>query len=315
MEKDIGFSIVIPCYNVENCIDRCMNSIINTRYSNCEIICINDCSTDNTLKKLHEYEERYSNLILINNINNMGAGESRNRGIDISTKEYITFLDADDEITSDFFNKLNVCIKTNNCDCVIFDAINKKKGREIPISMFHTKKYEMGVVRIKDALVYVKGCTWGKVYRSKIIKDNKIRYASLKRNEDLVFTKVAVARMESVYYYKKPLYRYIDNEESLMHNNELLDLSNAFSAYSMIERQIPEYQDELHSIYLIEIIYATCLSAIKKKIDCRRHLKEITQDFKIKDKYFRNYSLKYKVVLLLLRLHLFGCIKFLLRIA
>lgn len=102
-------SIIIPCYNVENLIDRCLTSIINQTIglSHMEIILINDASTDNTLEKLKQWEQKYSdNIILITYNENLRQGGARNVGLTYATGDYIGFVDSDDWIEPNMYETL-----------------------------------------------------------------------------------------------------------------------------------------------------------------------------------------------------------------
>ena len=95
MQKFI--SVIIPCYNVENYVARCLDSVINQTYNNLEIICVNDGSTDNTLAILKDYAKKDSRIKIIDKKNG-GLSSARNAGIEVASYEYVVFLDSDDWI-------------------------------------------------------------------------------------------------------------------------------------------------------------------------------------------------------------------------
>ena len=99
--KDL-ISVIIPVYNGENDIKKCIDSVINQTYKNLEIIIINDGSTDNTFKILKEYKNKYGDKLVVIDQKNKGQAIARNNGIKKSTGKYITFLDADDYLKKDF---------------------------------------------------------------------------------------------------------------------------------------------------------------------------------------------------------------------
>ena len=103
--NDIKISVVIPSYNAEKYIARCIDSVLNTGYDNLEIICINDGSKDGTLSVLREYEKKYDSIKVIDTPNE-GASKARNLGIEKACGDFITFLDSDDWIHPQFFNTL-----------------------------------------------------------------------------------------------------------------------------------------------------------------------------------------------------------------
>ena len=94
-------SVIIPVYNTENFLPRCLESVCNQTLSDIEIICINDCSTDNSLEVLKKYPVKIIDLP-----ENKGAAYARNRGIEAATGEYIGFVDSDDFVDLDFYEKL-----------------------------------------------------------------------------------------------------------------------------------------------------------------------------------------------------------------
>ena len=103
--NDIKISVVIPSYNAEKYIGRCIDSVLNTGYDNLEIICINDGSKDGTLAVLRDYEKKYDCIKVIDTPNG-GVSRARNLGIEKACGDFITFLDSDDWIHPQFFNTL-----------------------------------------------------------------------------------------------------------------------------------------------------------------------------------------------------------------
>lgn len=103
-EKD-KITVIIPVYNVENYLERCLKSILYNTYTNLEIICVNDGSTDNSKKILEDYSKRDKRVVVINK-KNAGVSSARNAGIKIATGEYIAFVDSDDWIHEKYFEYL-----------------------------------------------------------------------------------------------------------------------------------------------------------------------------------------------------------------
>ena len=102
-------SVVIPCYNVENYVETCLKSITAQSYSNLEIICVNDCSTDTTAEKLAVLKENDERISICTHAKNQGLFRARITGIKHSHGDYIAFVDSDDHIDEDFFRCL-ICI-------------------------------------------------------------------------------------------------------------------------------------------------------------------------------------------------------------
>lgn len=98
-------TIIIPVYNTEKYLKKCLNSVVNQTYKNLEIIVINDASSDNSLAILENYAKKYKNIKLVNNPVNLGVSISRNIGLDCANGDYIYFLDSDDFIRNDAIEK------------------------------------------------------------------------------------------------------------------------------------------------------------------------------------------------------------------
>ena len=105
------FSVIIPIYNSDKYLIKCIDSVINQKKTNVEIVLVNDCSTDNSAKICDYYEKKYSFIKLINHKKNLGVGVSRNKAIKFSKGEYLVFLDSDDNLLNNSLNGLEKFIK------------------------------------------------------------------------------------------------------------------------------------------------------------------------------------------------------------
>ena len=126
-EKD-KITAIIPVYNVENYLERCLKSILYNTYTNLEIICVNDGSTDNSKKILEDYSKRDKRVVVINK-KNAGVSSARNAGIKIATGEYIAFVDSDDWIHEKYFEYLIRGIDT--ADLVICNYIRSYRSGSV----------------------------------------------------------------------------------------------------------------------------------------------------------------------------------------
>lgn len=274
-------SVIIPVYNVENLLDKCIQSVLNQTYQNLELILIDDGSLDNSGKMCDEYAKKDERIRVIHQ-ENRGQAKARNAGLDIATGDYVMFVDADDYIEVDTLELINQAIEENQADCVLFDYYFRRKIPHIRKSLL---KGNQGKICKSDAFVYSTGSTWGKVYLLKNIKNNHIEFPDLKRNEDMPFNKLAISVSQSIYYLQKPLYNYVNNENSLMHNGKLADEKNAIQAFELLyDRLNDEFSEELEAIFLKQYLYATTLTLVRKKCST----KEIKNQIEICEKKYPN---------------------------
>lgn len=206
-----SISYIVPCYNASKTIARCLDSIRVGGGDDYEIIVVDDCSTDNSIEILQKYHNDIEpRLIIVKNASNVGAGASRNVGVSMSTKDYVTFVDSDDTIDNGFYSTLRPLLDSNY-DAVIFDATRVVGDKRLYYKSLFSRRRTNGDIESRDALVFAKGGVLGKIYRREIITKNCVKFATIPRNEDLVFTKIALSNCKKVFYLNDSLYNYIDN--------------------------------------------------------------------------------------------------------
>lgn len=169
-------SIIIPVYNAEKLITRCLDSLINQTYKNIEVVCINDGSTDKTYAILKEYAKKYDSIYCYTQ-KNKGCGETRNRAFSLVTGEYITFVDADDYVEEDYIEKL--ISNAKNYDIVVCGY--KKYDTNLN---FLFKKTPKGVE--EDYFTFLS--TVCKLYKKTFLDKFNLKFSSRKVGSDTLFT-------------------------------------------------------------------------------------------------------------------------------
>ena len=125
----VAVTIIIPIYNCERYLSKCLDSAINQTLKNIEIICVDDGSTDSTPKILHEYSDKDSRIIVITQKNSK-QGCARNRGLEIAKGEYVTFLDSDDWLDANYCELLYNAVKKIDVNIAVANIIRKKKNKQ-----------------------------------------------------------------------------------------------------------------------------------------------------------------------------------------
>ena len=216
-------SVIIPAYNVEQYIFRCLESVVSQTYSNLEIIVIDDGSTDSTYERAIEFQEKDSRVKVVTK-ENEGLGLTRNYGVNLATGDYITFIDSDDYIKVDAIETLFKYI--DNADIVIgghyFDnepqhlALKEGYYCDSEIQSLLLPRIMGNSPKKKDALTYT---ATGKLFRKKLF-DNGVSFKSEREYiwEDLVFSLDVLQQAKGVYLLDKQLYYYTYNPDSLTHS-------------------------------------------------------------------------------------------------
>lgn len=212
-------SIIVPIYNSEKTIKRCIESLLNQTYKNLEIILVNDGSTDKSKEICKFYYNKYSNIKVINK-ENSGVSSSRNVGINSSKGKYILFCDADDFVELDWCYSLYENIKKEECELSIcgYSSYNEKMNLE-KINIYDENLYcsyiypkEFIKLRKKSMLNSV----WNKMFIADIIKLNNIKFKDIALGEDTIFVLNYICKIKKISIINKSLYNYLScNSQSL----------------------------------------------------------------------------------------------------
>lgn len=216
---NIKFSIIVPVYNVEDYIKECLDSIKNQTFSDFEVLCVDDGSTDNSLDILNEYASQ-DYRFKVSTQKNQGQGVARNNAIEIATGEYLLCVDPDDIIDLKTLEILNKRLEQQDVDLVFFDYqifgdIVKTKNVYFKDEIKKSLKLNITDNQVFNWLVFAKGniskipqmpCT--KVYSKKFIKENNIKFLPNRLGEDHIFSIGSALLADKILYVQKPFYHY-----------------------------------------------------------------------------------------------------------
>lgn len=223
-------SIIIPVYNMEKHLARCLDSVINQTYKNIEIILVNDGSKDNSLKICREYQYKDNRIKIVDKVNE-GVSVARNYGLEAATGDYIGFIDPDDWIEPNMYESMLETIKNNNCNIAFCNYFKDNKFNSSP-KTFKFKKDVLGKLDIIDELIgnmigiediipryyNVMGCVWRCLYKRDFIEKYQVRFKpGITIMEDLLFTIEALIYCDKVCINHKALYHYMQNKASSLH--------------------------------------------------------------------------------------------------
>ena len=267
-------SIIIPVYNVENYLEECLDSVINQTFSDLEIICIDDGSTDNTLNILKSYENIDSRIKVISQ-ENKGVGSARNAGIEVATGKYIYFIDSDDYIYLDAIEEMYEQAERNSSDIVVISRMreegkDRQKNRDgfnfdyaLKINGDNYKHLTFNYKDIKKNVLN----TYYNVFMVFYNKEFLDSYPDFVFQEGLIYEDVlfhvkTFLRAERISYIPKAFYFYRKNPNSIMgntgHNMDIIKVINSVEDFLIENGYSEEFKNELDlfkvrqiSLYLI----------------------------------------------------------------
>lgn len=203
-------SILVPVYNVENYIHRCLESIINQSYENIEVIIVNDCSKDSSVKIINEIltKSKTNKIIkIINHDENLGLGGARLTGLKNTTGEWLMFVDGDDYLELDAVKKLVEFANDSNPEMIVFgyNIVYSKKTVKVKSDFDYKENYIQGML-LRNKCVAV----WNKFYKTSLFIDNNIYpEIGLNQGEDYAITPRVAEKAKKIIRIDEPLYNYI----------------------------------------------------------------------------------------------------------
>lgn len=260
MSKKI--SIIIPVYNTEKYIEKCIRSVLAQTYENLEIICVDDGSEDASGSILDKISKEDDRLHVIHN-KRSGVGVSRNIAMQAATGDYYGFVDSDDYIASDMYGTLLEAIEKSNVDIVTCNyyldydgkieiAKNEKKVPDIPME---TKEF-LQYVWERDIYKGVANYLWTKLYKKELIKNDKgeliNRFENGFSGTDIIFNAMVCTQAKDILYIDIPLYYYTQRNDSIVHSSSAQ--INTLSWVEAYERIIDIYNEQDVRKDIVELV-------------------------------------------------------------
>ena len=312
MNNDL-ISIIVPCYNAEKYIKKCIETIKNQTYKNLEVLLINDGSKDNTekiIKKETSKDKRFKYYYKENG----GLSDARNYGLDKFTGEYICFIDSDDYIEPNFIEELYNCIKNNNCK---ISVCGLKRVYEDKVTYDKINKDVVNTCIIPAA--------WNKMFHKSLFLDTNIKFPFKKWYEDLcAISKVIFFSNGSYAVVDKPLYNYTQNNSSIMHTYDdrifdifyvIDDLEDFLKKNNIYDK----YKENIEFINIYHILIGTIYRSSFHKDFSKELIKDIIEKVEKKypnwknNKYLKKQSFVYKMYLKLVQYKMCALLYFLLK--
>ncbi len=244
-------SIIVPCYNAEKYLPKCLDSLINQTLKDIEIICVNDGSTDGSLSVLKDYAKKDSRIVIIDK-ENSGPGACRNIGIEKATGEFIQFVDSDDWIEPE---TCEVCYQKsleNDVDMVSFNANIVHSKKTTPLYYYNTKKEKLVSLEDMISLLFKSPFhSWHFLFKKDFLTQHQIKYPEhIVLCEDVIFSLTCWIKAKKALLLPNLFYNYVQLNSSITHSTKhVFDIFNVIKELkkiiSPLKKTYPQLEDEL----------------------------------------------------------------------
>lgn len=254
----IDLSVIIPIYNVEEYLERCLNSVLSQDIQNMEIICVNDGSTDNCRNIIRRYAQRDSRIVAVEKQNG-GLVSARKAGLKVSRGKYIIHIDSDDWIEQDMFRSMMTCAEKTDCDIVCtgiirdygnnlaYEYIHFDEGLYEGVSLNNTLKCNMVDERFMKYNLAPHLVT--KMFRANLMKE---KYNSIpdetNLDEDVISTYPMLLAAQKVYVLDKCFYHYCSRETSIINSVKKEETKRLKITYDYLKEEFGQYEHSIQNI-------------------------------------------------------------------
>lgn len=321
-------SLIIPCYNVEEYLPKCLDSIVNQTLDGVEAICINDGSPDDCLKILKDYQKKYGDKIVIIDKKNEGVWRGREDGIKKARGEFIGFVDSDDYIMPDFAEKLyNAAIK-NDADIAVcgFDRIDLDTGKLYSREMCKPRHKNIIIEENPGLLLELNGAPWNKICKAELLKNMPKLKNIPPVLDDMMFLQLVYLNAKKITFIPDSLNRYMVRKDSIINTIEPELIPKVYASMKEVRDLYAKSRDQNYLDYVdanaflhvgVSLMYR--LSA-NKNVNFKKLLKEniefLNQNFPnwhnnqyIKLKYVRKNNGSNKKLFIVKKIHDFHLFK------
>ena len=293
----VKVSVIVPVYNVEKYIDKCLNSLVNQTLKEIEIIVVNDGTKDNSQEIVDKYVKKYPKIVKSYIKENGGLSSARNYGLDYATGEYIGFVDSDDWVELDMYEKMYFQAIESESDIVVCDVVNVYENGS---SIYLNSNFNYSDDVFKNYIISPPmACT--RLYKKYLF--DKVRFKEGILYEDLNLTPGLVKYAKKISFVKNGFYNYLQRTGSIMNQDEfnlkLLDIFDVLdNNYNILHE---EYPDEVEYLYITHLLRTASLRFVSYK-GSKNYLKKINFIMKSKfpnwkkNTYYKKSSKKLKLI-------------------
>ena len=296
-------SVIVPVYNVEEYVERCIRSILEQSYSNMEIILVDDGSTDNSSKICDLYAKKDNRIVVLHKENG-GLSDARNAGIELIKGDYLTFIDSDDWVEKDYLEYLFELIDNNKTDVSICDFNYVDNEGKLFNSPSNDKK--IYVWNQKDAIQQILNgnkivtSSTGKLYKVYFFKELNLRFPVGRLFEDIPVSYDVLLNAKSVSYGNRALYNYYYRPGSISNMSfspqRLHSVEHLEKALSKVIAKYPEFSRDCKvAMFRMNFGVVLCFDDKKENEKYRKEVIQNVQGTRTSVLFSKNTSLKWKI--------------------
>ena len=290
----IKVSVIVPVYNVEKYIEKCLDSLVNQTLKEIEIIVVNDGTPDNSQKIIDKYAKKYQNVKSYIKENG-GLSDARNYGLKKASGEYIAFLDSDDYVSTDMYQKMYEKAVSGNFDMVVCDLNYVYEFSDEVKRAYSNIKND--TTNIKNAMINIYPAAWNKIFKKKLFKTG-IEFKKGVWFEDVEFIYRLLPHIKTIGVVNEPFNQYLQREGSITNSIDkriyhYIDNWNGIVEYYKENDLYEKYYNELEYCY-VRYLYATFIKQASKynyedyQLAVEKAITNVKQNFPKyrKNKYF-----------------------------
>lgn len=289
-------SIIVPVFNMaaEGKLEYCLNSLVNQTITDYEIIAVDDCSTDNSLEILRSYEKKYSSKFkVIASVENRKQGGAKNLGLEQAKGDWIGFIDSDDWVTPDFYERLLSSAEETGADIAGCDYhLTYEHSMKIGQVVHNNKPEQAGTLNKEKyrSLILDSGSLVVKIYKRHIIFDYPNRFPEHIFYEDNAISNSWMLRAKRFAYLQEPLYYYYQHDTSTVHTITRERCEDRMEAarvmvreareFNFLEEYYPEIESSFTTLFYVNTLFSYMAGVKKKEFGFIRELgKEMKETF------------------------------------
>lgn len=251
----IKISIIVPVYNMEKYLEKCLDSLVNQTLKEIEIIVINDGSKDNSINILKQYAKKYKNIKIYDH-DNQGISKTRNFGIEKAKGEYIAFIDSDDYVDTRMFEVMYERAKKDNLDIVVCDYYNYYENRN-KIEKFKIVDFKDTTISENKSLIFqINPSPWNKIYKKELFEVKKYRFPIGIKYEDLGYIPILLTEANRIGKVNIPLNYYLirGNSETTTIDERVFDIFKILDIlYEYFENKNMEKTKEVEFLFISKL--------------------------------------------------------------